>query len=55
MKEIDGLKIEYIEPQIDYDEKAEHQRLLRFITLISQVGFQEVCLNPNTTIDFNFS
>lgn len=55
MKEIAGLKVEYIEPQIDFCEAAEHKRLVNFVTLISQVGFKEICLNPNTNIKLTYS
>lgn len=55
MKEIAGLKVEYVKPQIDFDEEAEHKRLLNFVTLFSQVGFRELCLNPNTNIKLTYS
>ncbi|MBQ7450419.1 hypothetical protein IJS77_03305 [bacterium] len=48
------LKVEYIPPSIDFDEKEEHLRLVRFVTLFSQVGFKEFCLNPDSKIKFNY-
>lgn len=45
-----GLKVRYIKPREDISEAENHQRLVRFITLISQVGFKEIALNPDTNI-----
>ncbi len=49
MKEATGLKVEYIKPQEVYNEQEEHKRLVRFVTLFTQVGFKELCLNPDNT------
>ena len=49
MKEVTGLKVEYIKPQEIYNEHEEHKRLVRFVTLFTQVGFRELCLNPENT------
>jgi hypothetical protein len=54
MRETTGLKVEYIKPRDDYNEQEEHARLVRFVTLFSQVGFKEISLNPNTTIHLNY-
>lgn len=45
-----GLKVEYVVPREDIAEEENRNRLLRFITLFSQVGFREISLNPKTNI-----
>lgn len=45
-----GLKINYVKPREDVSEEENRNRLLRFITLFSQVGFREISLNPETNI-----
>ena len=45
-----GLKVEYVVPREDITEEENRNRLLRFITLFSQVGFREISLNPETNI-----
>lgn len=54
MKEATGLKVEYIKPREDFNEQEEHSRLVKFVTLFAQVGFKELYLNPETTIDIDF-
>ncbi len=49
MEEVTGLKVEYIKPQEVYNEQEEHKRLVRFVTLFTQVGFRELSLNPDNT------
>ena len=49
-----GLKVEYVVPKEDITEEENRSRLLRFITLFSQVGFREISLNPETTIDIKY-
>lgn len=51
MENASGLKVEYVKPKKDVDPKEEHKRLVRFVTLFAQVGFQELFLNPETSID----
>ena len=34
------IKVEYVKPREDVDPKDEHKRLVRFVTLFAQVGFQ---------------
>jgi hypothetical protein len=55
IEEVRELKIEYIEPAVEYDGRKEHARLVRFVSLFAQVGFQEIALNPSTTIHKNYS
>ena len=45
-----GLKVNYIKPREDISEEENHIRLVKFITLFSQVGFREIALNPETNI-----
>lgn len=53
-KESDGLKVEYIKPTEFSSEQDEHKRLVKFVTLFAQVGFREFCLNPDSSIEFNY-
>ncbi len=46
-----GLKVEYVKPREDIDPRDDHKRLVRFVTLFAQVGFRELFLNPETSID----
>lgn len=45
-----SLKVEYVIPREDITEEENRSRLLRFITLFSQVGFREISLNHETNI-----
>ena len=54
MKEAAGLKVEYIPPTMEFDEQEEHARLVKFVTLFAQVGFKEFCLNPDSSINFDY-
>lgn len=54
MKEATGLKVEYIKPREEFSEQEEHARLVNFVSLFAQVGFKELYLNPETTIDFDY-
>ena len=45
-----GIKVNYVKPKEDVSEEENRSRLLRFITLFSQVGFREISLNPDTNI-----
>ena len=45
-----ALKVEYIKPREDISEEENRTRLIRFVTLFAQVGFREICLNPETKI-----
>lgn len=49
-----GLKVNYAKPREDVSEEENRSRLLRFITLFSQVGFREISLNPETTINIKY-
>ncbi|HIZ28578.1 MAG TPA: hypothetical protein H9673_05240 [Candidatus Adamsella sp.] len=55
MEKASGLKVEYVKPREDINPKDDHKRLVRFITLFAQVGFQELYLNPDTKIKFDYS
>lgn len=55
MKEVAGLKVKYIEPREQSTKQEDHNRLVKFVTLFSQIGFQEISLNPNTNIELNYS
>lgn len=46
-----GLKVEYVKPREDIDPRDDHKRLVRFVTLFAQVGFRELFLNSETSID----
>ena len=54
MKETSGLKVEYIIPRELENEQEEHARLVKFVTLFAQVGFKEFCLNPDSSINFDY-
>ena len=45
-----GLKVEYVVPREDITEEENRSRLLRFITLFSQVGVSEISVNPETNM-----
>lgn len=49
-----GLKVEYVVPREDVTEEENRSRLIRFITLFSQVGFREISLNSETNIDIKY-
>lgn len=45
-----ALKVEYIKPREDISEEENRIRLIKFVTLFAQVGFKEICLNPEANI-----
>lgn len=45
-----ALKVEYIKPREDISGEENRTRLIRFVTLFAQIGFREICLNPETNI-----
>lgn len=49
-----SLEVEYITPKEILNEDEEHKRLVKFVSLISQVGFKDFCLNPNTQIKIDY-
>ena len=49
-----SFKVEYIEPIDKTSDDENKVKLLKFITLFSQVGFREVSLNPNTNIRIDY-
>jgi len=54
MKVISGLKVEYVKSDMDYNEQEERQRLIKFVTLISQVGFREYYIKPEEEKQLNY-
>ena len=52
MEEAAGLKVEFVAPNEDENKHDEHLRLVKFVTLFSQVGFKEFTLNETFISDF---
>lgn len=48
----DKLNVIYVEPTITMNADEERQQLTRFITLFAQVGFKELALNENFSLNF---
>ena len=55
MSSVTKLKVEYVKPRDDINPKDDSKRLARFVTIFAQVGFQELYLNPDTKIKFDYS